>query len=170
MKPNEIDVSKIDLDKMKEKTAETPGLLPYAHAPGSALVKPEDAGKIKGRAMAAMREQTEMQMSQLYEQMRLLAEQAQKIQRRVEISERIYAVKMGFEPIIGKTYYLYRRENGEDFLSLVAPNEWGKGKKLDYVATVKLLADHTWEVLDAPSLNGKENDGDASNKKGETRF
>lgn len=103
--------------------------------------------------MAAMREQTEMQMSQLYEQMRLLAEQAQKIQRRVEISERIYAVKMGFEPIIGKTYYLYRRENGEDFLSLIAPDEWGNGRKLEHVATVKLLADHTWEVLDERSLN-----------------
>lgn len=78
MKSNEIDVSKIDLDKMKEKTAETPSLLPYAHTAGGAVIKPEDVGKIKGRAVSAMREQTEMQMSQLYEQMQLLAEQAKK--------------------------------------------------------------------------------------------
>ncbi len=146
MNSNEIDTSKIDLDKMKEKTAQMPSLLPYAHTVGSALVKPEDVGKIKGRAISAMREQTQMQMSQLYEQMQLLAEQAKKIQQRVEISERIYSAKIGFEPIIGKTYYLYRRENGEDFLSLVAPNEWGKDRKISYVATVKLLADHTWDV------------------------
>jgi len=93
-------------------------------------------------------------MSQLYEQMQLLAEQAKKIQQRVEISERIYSVKMGFEPIIGKTYYLYRRENGEDFLSLIAPNEWGRGKKIEYVATVKLLADHTWDVMNEQEKNG----------------
>jgi hypothetical protein len=88
-------VSKIDLDKMKEKTAQTPSLLPYAHTAGGAVIKPEDVGKIKGRAVSAMREQTEMQMSQLYEQMQLLAEQAKKIQQRVEISERIYSVKDG---------------------------------------------------------------------------
>lgn len=63
-------------------------------------------------------------------------------------------VKMGFEPIIGKTYYLYRRENGEDFLSLVAPNEWGRSKKMNYVATVKLLADHTWDVIEEQQKNG----------------
>jgi len=156
MKSNEIDVSKIDLDKMKEKTAQTPSLLPYAHTAGGAVIKPEDVGKIKGRAVSAMREQTEMQMSQLYEQMQLLAEQAKKIQQRVEISERIYSVKMGFEPIIGKTYYLYRRENGEDFLSLIAPNEWGRGKKIEYVATVKLLADHTWDVMNEQEKNRGE--------------
>ncbi len=150
---NEIDVSKIDLDKMKEKTAQAPSRLPYAHTVGSVVIKPEDVGKIKGRALAAMREQTEMQMAQLYEQMQLLAEQAKKIQQRVEVSERIYSAKIGFEPIIGKTYYLYRRENGEDFLSLVAPNEWGKSRNLEYVATVKLLADHTWDVINEQEKN-----------------
>lgn len=155
MNPNEIDVSKIDLEKMKQKTAEMPALLPYAHTAGGALVKPEDVGKIKGRAVSAMHEQTQMQMSQLYEQMQLLAEQAKKIQQRVEISERIYMVKMGFEPIIGKTYYLYRRDSGEDFLSLIAPNEWGRAKKMDYIATVKLLADHTWDVADEKANDEK---------------
>ncbi|MFN3346026.1 MAG: DUF2452 domain-containing protein, partial [Chloroherpetonaceae bacterium] len=43
---------------------------------------------------------------------------------------------------------------GEDFLSLVAPNEWGRSKKMDYVATVKLLADHTWDVIEEQQENG----------------
>lgn len=149
MQGNEIDLSKIDLEKMKTKTAETPGLLPYAHTVGSAVVKPEDMGKVKGRAVMAMRQQTEMQMAQIYEHMALLAAQVQAIKKRVEISERIYAANMSFEPLISHIYYLYRRPNGEDVLSMVAPSEWGRSQSsLQFVAKVRLLADHTWEVLE----------------------
>ncbi|MFN5461541.1 MAG: DUF2452 domain-containing protein, partial [Bacteroidota bacterium] len=79
-----IDVEKLDLELMKEKTTENPGILPYAHHSGSALIKPEDKGKITGRAVAAMHSQTDMQMAQIYDQMQLLAEQAKKIKARVE--------------------------------------------------------------------------------------
>ena len=36
----------------KDKIAENPHLLPYAHTVGGALVKPEDKGRIKGRAVS----------------------------------------------------------------------------------------------------------------------
>ncbi len=42
----------------KDKVAENPGLLPYAHHSSSAIIRPEDKGKIKGRAIMAMEEQT----------------------------------------------------------------------------------------------------------------
>jgi|JI81BgreenRNA_FD_contig_51_1259120_length_683_multi_2_in_0_out_0_1 hypothetical protein len=147
--PNEIDVSKIDLEKMKEKTAENPSLLPYAHTVGGAVIKPEDEGKIKGRAIQAMQEQTTSQMKQLYEQMQTLAKQAQEINRRIEVSNRIYVAQMRFEPIIGRIYYLYEKHDGTDTLSLIAPNEWGRAKKFaKHIASAKLLADHTWEVIE----------------------
>ena len=59
----------------KDKVAELPGLLEYAHHVGSALIKPEDSGKIKSRALTAMREQTNMQVKNIYEQMQVLANQ-----------------------------------------------------------------------------------------------
>ena len=147
-KKQKIDVSLIDLDKMKEKTTDMPGLLPYAHQSGSAIIKPEDKGKITGRAVAAMHSQTDMQMAQIYQQMQLLAEQAKLIQNRVEISERIYKTSMGFEPLINHHYFLYEKEDGSDFLSLVAPEEWGRKNKFSkFIAEIKLLADHTWEII-----------------------
>lgn len=143
-----IDIDQIDLERMEEMTAENPGLIEFAHTVGSALVKPEDKGKLKGRAVAAMHEQTEMQVKQIYDQMQLLAAQAKAIQKRVEVSERIYQAKMSFEPLIGKTYHLYQKEDGTDLLSLIAPNEWGRSKPFKHFeASVKLLADHTWEVM-----------------------
>jgi cellobiose-specific phosphotransferase system component IIA len=143
-----IDVDKLDLELMKEKTTETPGTLPYAHHSGSALIRPEDKGKITGRAVAAMHSQTDMQMAQIYEQMRLLADQAKKIQSRVEVSERIYQASIAFEPLINHRYFLYQKADGSDFMSMIAPEEWGRKKDwANFVAEVKLLADHTWEIL-----------------------
>ncbi|KEO74053.1 DUF2452 domain-containing protein [Anditalea andensis] len=146
-KKNKIDISSLDLEKMKEMTTDKPGLLPYAHHSGGAIIRPEDKGKITGRALAAMESQTDMQMSQIYQQMQLLANQAKSIQNRVEISQRIYEATINFEPIINHIYYLYHKDSGEDVLSMVAPDEWGRKNKPNFIAEVKLLADHTWEIL-----------------------
>jgi hypothetical protein len=141
------------IQDLKDKSADNPGLISFPHSIGSAVVKPEDKGKIKGRAMAAMKEQTEQQLHQLYEQMQTLARQANEIKNRVKVSERIYLAQMNYEPIIGHIYYLYEKENNEDLLSMISPVEWGK--KFPYksfIASVRLLADHTWEVMDSGKL------------------
>jgi hypothetical protein len=138
-------VNPIDPDKI----AENPHLLPYAHTVGGAVIKPEDTGKLKGRALSAMNQQTDMQLSQIYEQMQLLAAQAQKIQTRKSISDYIYQTELRFEPLINHVYHLYRKADLKLMLSLIGPNSWGKsGAELTFLASVKLLADHTWEVLE----------------------
>jgi hypothetical protein len=145
-KQNEEFINPIDPDKV----AENPALLPYAHTAGSALIKPEDRGKIMARGLNAMEDQTAMQLQQIREQIETLARQAKKIQDRKEISEIIYQAAMGFEPLINKIYYLYRKEDESHVLSLVAPDEWGR-RGMPYaahVATTILLADHTWDVIE----------------------
>jgi hypothetical protein len=138
-------VNPIDPDKITEN----PHSLAYPHHAGSALVKPEDQGKIKSRALSAMDHQTDMQLGQIYEQMQLLAAQAKKLQDRKVISEKIYGAEMRFEPLINHTYHLYQKENQTYLLSLIAPNQWGRSKKsFEFVATVRLLADHTWDILE----------------------
>jgi predicted glutamine amidotransferase len=133
----------------KDKITENPHNLPYAHNIGSAVVKPLDKGKIKGKAMAAMYEQTQSQMDQLREQMQLIANQAKKLQNRIEISEKIYLSDMGFEPLTGHTYHLYERKNGQWVLSMVGPDDWGRSMPFEkFIATVKMLSDHTWEVVE----------------------
>lgn len=132
----------------KAKTAENPGLLPYAHTSGSAIIRPIDKGRTKGVAMRAMYEQTNRQLDQIRKQVELLMVQAQGIHDRVGLSERIYQADTGFKPIIGHTYYLYQRNrDSKDTLSMIAPDEWGHNAPYVYKATVRLLADHTWEIL-----------------------
>ncbi len=143
-----IDVDKIDMDRMEDMTTENPGTIAFPHTVGGAMIKPEDKGRIKGRALSAMYEQTDMDMKQIYDQMQLLAQQAKTIQNRVSVSERIYKATIGFEPLIGKVYHLYIKKDGTDVLTLVGPEEWGRSMPYEsYIATVKLLADHTWDII-----------------------
>ena len=133
----------------KDKVSENPHSLEYGHHAGSALVKPEDQGKLKGRAISAMEHQTDMQLDQIYQQMQLLADQAKKLNDRKVISEIIYGAEMRFEPLINHIYHLYEKENKAYLLSLIGPNQWGRSKKsFEFVATVRLLADHTWEIIE----------------------
>jgi hypothetical protein len=142
MKENPID---------KDKVAETPSLLPYAHHVGSAIIKPYDKGKIKGLAMKAMYQQTDNQLLKIKEQVELLFKQAQEIHLKIDISEKIYKADCGFKPIIGNTYFLYQKLDEEWLISMIGPNEWGKISPYKYLATIELLADSTWNIIEKDS-------------------
>ncbi len=130
----------------KKKTSN----LPYAHNLSSAIIKPEDIGKMKGDALRAMSEQVNIQMAQIYRQASALVEEANRLKERAEIGQMIYDADITLTPRSGNIYYFYeRKEDGSNFLSLVAPEEWGSEKEKEFklIHRVKMLADHTWEIL-----------------------
>lgn len=144
-RPEQAFVNPID----KDKVAENPGLLPYAHTAGGAVIRPEDKGRIRGNAMTAMYDQTDRQMEQLRRQMETLVNQAKSLQERMEVSEIIYQADVPFQPVIHHIYHLYEREqDNTHLLSMIAPSEWGRRSPFRHLATVRLLGDHTWEVLE----------------------
>lgn len=123
-------------------------VLPYSASVAGAVIKPNEEGIIKHKALTAMEEQTNMQLDQIRKQIELLALQAQEIQKRKELSMMIYNAKLSFKPNIGQTYYLYEKKDGDHMLSLVSPKEWGgAGPFKRFVAAVQLLADHTWREM-----------------------
>jgi hypothetical protein len=145
MNETEPFINPIDPDKV----AQNPGLLPYAHTLGSGIIKPDDLGKIKSNALLAMEQQTSMQLKQLQDQIQVLYNQAQDIKARTEISTWIYQSNIRFDPLVNHIYHLYQQENESYLLSMVGPAEWGRSKKYKkFIATVRLLADHTWEILE----------------------
>ena len=145
----ESDINSIDGDKV----AENPSTLTYGHHVGSAVIKPEDKGRIKGLAVSAMYEQTDLQLNQIKEQIDLLAKQAQDLQDRVRLSEDIYLAEFRFKPLIGRKYHLYAKKDGQHTVSMIGPDEWGKNCPMEFKASVKLLADHTWEILEKAEIN-----------------
>ena len=149
-KPIPTDVSLINTELMKLKVTDMPSLLEYAHTIGGFAITPTNEGQIKSHAQVAMKEQTEEQLNLIFEQMKVLARQVQDIKNRVHISELIYNAKISFQPVIGKTYFLYQDNDGNRSLSLISPKEWGNSlQDLKYIAEVRLNADHTWKVIDS---------------------
>lgn len=130
----------------EKKIAENPGLLPYAHSVGSAIIKPIDKGKTKGVAMRAMYEQSETQLLRIKKQIESLLQEAQQVHDRIKLSEEIYDADINFKPIPGHVYHVYKTVENKTVLSMIAPNEWHKCP-YTFLHTVKLLADHTWQIV-----------------------
>ena len=117
-------------------------VLPYAASVSGAVIKPTEVGMIKHKALAAMEEQTDLQLNQIRQQIELLASQAQEINRRKELSMMIYNAQLSFTPVMGNVYHIYEKKDGTYFLSMISPNEWNN--QFTTIASVKMLADHTW--------------------------
>lgn len=123
-------------------------VLPYSASVAGALVKPTEEGVIRHKALAAMEEQTNMQLEQIRKQIELLALQAQEIHKRKELSMLIYNAKLSFKPDIGQVYYLYEKKDGNHLISLISPKDWGQTMPYKkFIAAVQLLADHTWKEV-----------------------
>ncbi|MEY2971484.1 MAG: DUF2452 domain-containing protein [Schleiferiaceae bacterium] len=145
MSEPKITVNPIDPDKV----AQNPGLLPYSHSVSGPPIVPTSEGMIRHQSLETMAQQTDQQMELLRKQMELLAEQAKAIQLRREVSEWVYGAKMSFKPVINHVYHLYRNEDGSHVLSMLSPEEWALSRRpaLDFVHSIRLLADLTWDVV-----------------------
>ena len=82
--------------------------------------------------------------SQPYFQKKLLELKAKydQLTSELEWNELIYKSKYNFKPIIGETYYLYKRDK-TNFLSIIKPEEW------DYkcIGKFKLRSNSIWEKI-----------------------
>lgn len=150
-KKRKIDVDKIDLDRMKTMTSESPSSLEYSDHRGGVAFEVVDHDAIKSKAYKIMNKRLSEQIQDITEQINNLHTQLAKIQLNRSNSEELYLAALGFDPVIEQTYYLYQKEEGRT-ISLISPDEWGgetlKKKNMTYVATVKLKADYTWEILE----------------------
>ncbi|MCU0421691.1 MAG: DUF2452 domain-containing protein [Bacteroidia bacterium] len=121
-------------------------LSPIPLSVSSPVIKAEDKNKIRANAVEAMHHYAQQEMAMLKKQADLIMQQVRDIEERLKISEQIYASDLRFTPVVNQVYHLYEKEN-HFTLSLIGPNEWGKSSKMKFVASVKLLGDHSWDVI-----------------------
>jgi hypothetical protein len=65
----------------------------------------------------------------------------EKLMYEIQMNERIYKSKYNFVPIVGNLYYLYQSK-GEEFLSLISPEEWNH--KYQFIGKYILQTDGRW--------------------------
>jgi len=119
--------------KKPDNVADNPGLLPYASNVGAPVIRPDNIDDWKLRGVHKVNRQIETKFNELKEEYLKLVEE-------YKWNELVYQAKFSYEPVIGETYHLYVGKDGGPFLSLIAPNEWGR----EHIGSFKLNSEQKW--------------------------
>uniref|UniRef100_A0A8C5NWY9 Expressed sequence AU022252 n=1 Tax=Jaculus jaculus TaxID=51337 RepID=A0A8C5NWY9_JACJA len=130
-----------------ERTA-TPG--------GLALVSPYHTHRVGDPAdLVALAEQVQKadefiranasnKLTVIAEQIQYLQEQARKVLEEARRDADLHHVPCNMVKKPGNIYYLYRRESGQQYFSIISPEEWGTSCPHDFLGAYKLQHDLSW--------------------------
>lgn len=130
----------MDEKDLPDNVAPNPHSLPYASNLGSPVIKPDHSlGGWKSGAIHSANKHYD-------ERFNKLKKEFQELHDEFKWNEIIFNAEMRFKPVIGKPYYLFRKENGKFYLSLFAPHERMFGYE-GYQGTFRLNYDNRWEKI-----------------------
>ena len=120
-----------------DNVAKKPNLLPYGSNVGAPSIKPTDISSWKDEKVVT----TNHYFSSRYDEIK---KDYLKLMEEYEWNTLVYNAEFRFKPVMGKVYFLYQKDDGKLFLSLIEPNEWDK----IFIGAFKLISDNRWEKID----------------------
>ena len=72
-----------------------------------------------------------------------LQEEFRLLQNDLMISQEVFSADYSFQPLERTTYYLYSKEDGTKFLSLIEPHQW----KRELIYAVQLQSTGIWKIV-----------------------
>ena len=120
-----------------DNVAKKPNLLPYGSNVGAPSIKPTDISSWKDEKVVT----TNHYFSSRYDEIK---KDYLKLMKEYEWNTLVYNAEFRFKPVMGKVYFLYQKDDGKLFLSLIEPNEWDK----IFIGAFKLISDNRWEKTD----------------------
>ena len=112
-------------------------LKPYGTNVGAPSIVPNDSLAWKNRSINKVNHKVRTKYLELKAEYEKMLEE-------FEYNKIIFDAKFSFEPIVGETYHLYKRKNGESFLSMIGPKECN----FDFIGSFYLNADQIWQRVD----------------------
>ena len=70
-----------------------------------------------------------------------MTKEYEKLMSEIQMNERFYIAQHNFEPVTGESYHLYKKESGEEFLSLISPEQW---RRFEFIGTFQFQSDGRW--------------------------
>lgn len=125
------------MEKKPDSFVELRKLKSYPTEVGSVKFSPDDIELFKLEKTSKLKHHFTSKFSELQSEYQKLIEE-------IKINERLYKAKHNFEPIPGKSYHLYTKESGEEFLSMISPNEWSG--KFEFIGTFEFISDGRWQL------------------------
>lgn len=111
-------------------------LKPYATNVGAPVITTTDTIAWKNRSINKLNHKVQTRFNEI-------KEQYEQLMKEFEYNNLIYAAKFTFEPIIGEVYHLYKRDNDETFLSIIAPEQCN----FNSLGSYRLNTDQLWEEV-----------------------
>jgi hypothetical protein len=112
-------------------------ILPYATSVGAPAIRVEDVSIWKKINVSKVNHQLKSKFEKLKEEYEAMMEQ-------FEYNQIVYNSNYNFEPVVGEIYHLYKGEDEQTFLSLIAPNECN----FNHIGSFRLNFDKMWLKID----------------------
>ncbi len=111
-------------------------LKPYATSVGAPVITTPDTITWKNRSINKINHKVAAKYLEL-------KAEYDKMMQEFEYNKLIFSAKITFEPIIGEVYHLYKREDGQSFLSIIAPEQCN----FNPLGSFYLNAEQIWEKV-----------------------
>lgn len=83
------------------------------------------------------------------EQVQFLQKQAHRILKEAQLNAKLHHAACNFKKVPGSVYYLYKRPNGQEYFSMIKPEEWGSKCPHEFLGGYRLESDLTWTPTEA---------------------
>lgn len=120
---------------------------PYPQSRLSAPIDLMDLAKEIAQADNMLSQVAHGKLSIIAGQIRSLQEQAQEVLEQTNLSRRLHSAHCGFSKIAGRVYHLYQKGDGQEYFSLLSPQEWNNSPPHRYCGSFRLEADMSWSEL-----------------------
>ncbi|MFD0993364.1 DUF2452 domain-containing protein [Tenacibaculum geojense] len=115
-------------------------LKPYATSVGAPVITTTDTAAWKNRSINKVNHKISAKFLEL-------KAEYDKMMEEFEYNKLIFDANFSFEPIIGEVYHLYKRDNNDYFLSIIAPNQCN----FNFIGSFYLNTDQIWQKVDQDS-------------------
>src|SRR5210317_1706795 len=112
--------------KKPDRVADNKMTMPYGDnvaAPAITLPDTKDYREVKVK-------EAQNKLKSKYEE---LEAEFKKLVETAADNELIYNASIRFSPIVGRTYHLYAKDDGETWVSMVGPDEWGPNYNFEFL-------------------------------------
>jgi hypothetical protein len=121
------------VEEKPDNVADNPGLLPYGSNVGAPAIKVENINSWKSTNVH--------KVNKIYQdKFKELRDEYNEMMEEFFWNDLIYSSEFNFEPVVGETYHLYKKNDGKFFLSLIEPSQW----KLKFVGSFKFNNENKW--------------------------
>ena len=111
-------------------------LLPFAAQTSGPVIKIPNVDAFKQKGVEKVSKQLQTELEELQNKIKDFVKSANDTQK-------VYAAKFKFEPLVGETYFLYEGKK-DHYLSLISPDQWNK----KFLGAFRLSSEYKWERIE----------------------